>query len=245
VASNGSDRRPRIGVTTYLESARWGVWARRAAVVPQTYVDAVSRAGGVPLLLPPDGDGVGAAVDVLDGVLLIGGVDVDPDGYGAVRHAETRGVQTSRDGYELRLLHTALSSGTPILGVCRGAQLLNVALGGSLHQHLPERLGHKAHLPSPGVFGRTRVRLDAGSSLVGRALGDTAVVSCHHHQGFDRLGAGLVAVAWDDDGLVEAVERSVSGFVVGVQWHPEEDADGGVGLFDAFVRAATTVPARG
>jgi putative glutamine amidotransferase len=242
VASNGSDPRPRIGVTTYLEPARWGGWDQPAALVPRTYVDAVVRAGGMPLLLPPVDLAAETVIDLLDGLLLVGGADLEPAMYGADQNALTDSVRPDRDRDESRLLLAAIAAGVPVLGICRGAQLVNVAFGGTLHQHLPQRLGHESHRPAPGMFGSTRVWI-APSSRIGRALGDTAIVSCHHHQGLHRLGEGLDVVAWDTDGLVEAVERPGPGFVVGVQWHPEEDADGRA-LFAALVEAAAAVPAR-
>lgn len=223
-------------MTTYLEPARWGVWNQPAALVPRTYVDAVVRAGGVPLLLAPVELAVDTITDLVDGLLLTGGADLDPAMYGADRQVATDVGQPVRDGGESRLLDAAIAKGIPVLGICRGAQLVNVTFGGTLHQHLPECLGHGSHRPKPGVFGSTRVWIDP-SSRVGRAFGDTSIVSCHHHQGLDRLGEGLDVVAWDCDGVVEAVERPGPGFLVGVQWHPEEDADGRA-LFASLIEAA-------
>lgn len=240
MASNVSEahapaRRPRIGLTTYLETARWGVWNRPAALVPAVYVDAVTRAGGVPLLLPPAGTDEGV-LDVLDGLLLIGGADLDPPGYGAAPHAATAGTRPDRDHHEKRLLAAALDRGTPVLGVCRGAQLMTVALGGSLHQHLPDLLGHTGHGPAPGSFGSTAVTTVAGS-LVAGIVGERTQVPCHHHQGLDAVPTPLVATARAADGLVEAVELPGDSWVVGVQWHPEEDQTD-LRLFEAFVAAA-------
>lgn len=230
------ERAPRIGVTTYLEQARWGVWDRPAALLPQTYLDAVIDGGGIPVLLPPTDADLRPAVDLLDGLVLVGGADLDPAGYGARREPETREIRPSRDAVETYLLRHALELHLPVLGVCRGAQLLNVALGGTLHQHLPDAIGSEAHLPTPGHFGSIRIEL-ATSSRAARALGTSATVSCHHHQAIDRLGADLTAVGWADDRTVEAIELAGRDFVLGVQWHPEEDATRRP-LFGALVEAA-------
>ncbi len=236
MASNGSDRRPRIGITTYLETAAHGVWQHEAAVLPRTYVDVVVRVGGSPLLLPPvdpvDPDVVGA----LDGLVLSGGGDVVPARYGAAPHPRTGRTSAVRDAAEETLLRAALARDVPVLGVCRGMQVLNVVLGGTLVQHLPEVVGHDGHRPGPATFGRTRVRLDA-DSLVGRLLGDDVEVDCSHHQAVDVLSPELVAVGRADDGTVEAVELRGPRFAVGVQWHPEVDGDD-CRLFQALVAAA-------
>ncbi len=229
----------RIGLTTYVERADWGVWHQRAALLPANYVEAVAAAGAVPVLLPPIVPGeltsaAAAAVDGIDGLVLTGGADVDPGRYGALAHAETDRPATDRDGWELALLRAALDAGQPVLAVCRGAQLLNVALGGTLHQHLPDVLGAPSHRPVLGTFGRVAVRIDAGSRLAG-IVGETADVSCHHHQAIDRLGSGLVVTARAADGTVEAVELPGDRFVLGVQWHPEEAGD--TRLFTALVTA--------
>ncbi len=236
MASRGSDpRRPRIGLSTYLEIAAWGSWNRAAALVPQVYVDAVVRSGGVPLLLPPLGTD-DSVVDVLDGLLLIGGADLDPDLYGAVPDPATVGTRPGRDEHERRLFLAALDRGVPVLGVCRGAQLMTAALGGTLHQHLPDLLGHTGHRPGPGVFGPTTVRTRSGS-LAADVLGEETKVPCHHHQGLAAVQTPLVATAWADDGLVEAVELPGEGWVLGVQWHPEENQDD-LRLFEALTRVA-------
>jgi putative glutamine amidotransferase len=228
-------RRPVVGVTTYFEAARWMVWERPAAVLPWSYVDGVAAAGGVPVLLPPVPAGAREAVRAVDALVLAGGADVDPVRYGEALHPATV-VRPDRDSWELALLHAALDRGLPVLAICRGAQLLNVACGGTLHQHLPELTGQAGHQPAPGVFGASRVRVRPGSRLAG-ILGTGADVSCYHHQGVDRLGDGLLAAAWAQDGTVEAVEHTVHRFVLGVQWHPEEDPDDRR-LFAALVDAA-------
>jgi putative glutamine amidotransferase len=234
VASNGS--RPLLGITSYLERATFGVWDVPAALLARDYLDGIVAAGGVPVLLPPVGDWGPAEVSRVDGLVLAGGPDIDPARYGAAAHPQTGAAQPNRDDTELRLANAALTLGVPVLGVCRGMQLLNVALGGTLRQHLPQALGNTDHLPERGTFGQVDVRVSAGSRLAG-IVGERLRVSCHHHQGVDRLGRGLRAVAWARDGLVEAVELPGEAFVLGVQWHPENDrAD--VRLFKALVRAA-------
>jgi putative glutamine amidotransferase len=239
VGSNGSSApRPVVGITAYGEDARYGVWDNEAVLLPRTYPDVVIAAGGVPVLLPPVPESA-AAVDRLDAVVLAGGPDVGPDRYGAAPHPRTGAPRPERDDAELAVVRRALERGIPVLGVCRGAQVLNVALGGTLVQHVPDAVGHAGHNPSPGVFGTIEVTLEPGSR-VGAALGRGATVRCHHHQALDRLADGLVVTGRAGDGLVEAVEHAGSPWVVGVQWHPEEDATD-VRLMAALVTAAATV----
>ena len=199
-------RPPVIGLTAYCEQARWSHWHKPAVLLPANYAEQVAAAGGIPVLLPPL-PGVAAAVDKLDGVLLTGGGDVDPGRYGAQPHPATSRVSESRDAAELEVLAAAVAAGKPVLGVCRGMQLLNVARGGTLCQHLDNDAGHT---PSPGTFGSHLVRIAAGTRLAGilGANGTGVDVPTAHHQGIDRLGDGLVATAWADDGVIEAVERS-------------------------------------
>jgi putative glutamine amidotransferase len=195
-------------------------------LLTRTYVDMVLAGGGVPVLLPPVA-GVECAVDRCDGVLLSGGPDVAADRYGAPAHPRTVAAHRDRDTAELAVLHRALALDLPVLGVCRGAQLLNVARGGTLHQHLPDVVGHDGHNPTPGVFTDVAVRLDPAARVgaaLGPTVGDGFRVRCHHHQAVDRLAPGLVATAWAADGTVEALEDPARPFVVGVQWHPEQDA---------------------
>jgi gamma-glutamyl-gamma-aminobutyrate hydrolase PuuD len=239
VGSNGSSARPIIGVTAYGEHARYGVWDHEAVLLPRTYPDVVIAAGGVPVLLPPVPESA-AAVDRLDAVVLAGGPDVDPDRYGAAPHPRTGEPRPERDAAELAVLHQALERGIPVLGVCRGAQILNVGLGGTLVQHVPDAVGHSGHNPSPGVFGAVSVTLEPGSR-VGDAVGASATVLCHHHQAIDRLADGLVVTGRAADGTIEAVELDRAPFVVGVQWHPEQDATD-VRLMAALVRAAAPPP---
>lgn len=227
---------PLIGATTYVERARWGVWDREATLLPRLYPDAIARGGGVPLLLPPAPGRAGACLSALDGLVVSGGRDVDPARYAAAPHPRTGECCPERDGWELELTWAALERGLPVLAICRGAQILNVATGGTLHQHQPEVVGHEGHCPGPGVFGRTLVRLDVGG-VPGSVLGPEVEVRCHHHQAFDRVGRGLRVVGWGSDGSVEAVQMPGHRFVVGVQWHPEEDTDD-VRLFRALAEAA-------
>jgi putative glutamine amidotransferase len=235
VASNVSDP-PVIGITTYLEQTRFGLWDVPAAVLQRGYLDGVVAAGGVPVLLPPVGHVTAGVLSRVDGLLVAGGADVDPVQYGAVRRPATGPARPDRDVAEHTLIEAALANGVPLLAVCRGMQLLNVVLGGTLHQHLPDVVGTGEHLPAPGRFGHVPVKVLQGSRLAG-ILGSEVDVHCHHHQAIDALGAGVVPVAWAGDGTVEAVELSEPEFVVGVQWHPEED---GVDrrLFQALVDAA-------
>ncbi len=236
MGSNGSERRrPRIGLTTYLAEASWGVWQRRAALVPEVYLDAVVLSGGVPLLLPPVGSDPGV-LDVVDGLLLIGGVDVDPGMYGEEPHPTVVDSQPDRDAHEASMFRAALDRGVPVLGVCRGAQVMAAALGGTLHQHLPDVLGHHGHRPEPAVFGTSTVTTKPGS-LVAKILGEESKVPCYHHQGLRTVETPLEPTAWADDGLVEAVELPGPGWVLGVQWHPEENPDD-LRLFAAHVEAA-------
>jgi len=229
-------RAPLIGVTTYQEQARSGVWDTEFALLHYAYVDMVVRAGGVPVLLPPQEGGAAEVVERLDGLILSGGADVAPQLYGAQPHARTTVVRPGRDDWEMRLLRQALAADLPLLGVCRGLELMNVALGGTLRQHLPDILGHEGHCPAPGVFGEVRVALRAGSA-VARVLGPETGVRCHHHQGLDEIAPGLRVAGAADDGTVEAVELPERRFVLGVQWHPEQDgAD--LRLFEALVAAA-------
>ncbi|MQY09110.1 gamma-glutamyl-gamma-aminobutyrate hydrolase family protein [Actinomadura macrotermitis] len=228
---------PLIGVTTYLEPARWGTWVREAALLPAPYLRAVERSGGIPVLLPPTAGlrGLQAVASRLDGIVLAGGADVDPQLYGAARHTETGPPQPQRDRYELALVRAVLDAGLPFLAVCRGMQVLNVACGGTLVQHLPEAVGHEGHRPAIGMIGTHRVQISANST-VGKILGDAADVPTYHHQAVARLGKGLAPVAWAEDQVVEAVELQGHPFGIGVQWHPEEGEDRR--LFEALVAKA-------
>jgi putative glutamine amidotransferase len=229
-------RQPFIGLSAYCEEARWAYWRAPAVLLPANYAEEVAAAGGVPVLLPPL-PGVAATVDRLDGLLLTGGGDIDPGRYGAQQHPRTGRVSAPRDAAELELLDAAMAAGLPVLGVCRGMQLVNVARGGTLCQHLPDDAGHA---PVPGTFGSHAVRVAPGTQLAGilGADGDGVDVPTAHHQAVDRLGEGLVATAWAEDGVIEAVEPSAAGdpFLLAVQWHPEVGKD--PRLIEALVAAA-------
>jgi putative glutamine amidotransferase len=227
--------RPLIGITTYVEEASWSHWRALAALIPFAYVRAVERAGGRALLVPPDEDGVEETLNALDGLILSGGNDVDPAAYGAKPHAETGGIRPDRDRGELALLEGALARDMPVLAVCRGSQLLNVARGGDLVQHLPEVVGHEQHRETRGVFSAHGVRVDPDSRL-GALVGDRAPVKSHHHQGFGQVGTNLREAAWADDGTLEAVEDPSRRFALGVLWHPEEGED--EALFRGLVEEA-------
>jgi putative glutamine amidotransferase len=227
--------RPLIGITSYDEPVTWGAWNVPAVLVPTAYVSAVEDAGGRALVIPPSDGSVEETLDVVHGLVFSGGGDIDPDTYGAEPHDETRGVNEKRDEAELALLQAALERDIPLLAVCRGSQVLNVALGGDLVQHLPELVGHDRHLHTPGEFAEHDVRVEP-ATRVGAILGDRAPVKSHHHQAFGRLGGGLREAAWADDGTLEAIEDPTRRFTVGVLWHPEEGED--LALFEALVDEA-------
>jgi putative glutamine amidotransferase len=227
--------RPVIGITSYAQEASWGVWRLPAALIPLDYVDAIDRAGGRALVIPPAEDGVSETLDALDAIVFSGGADVDPAHYGAEPHPETDTPQARRDAAEMTLLQAALERDMPTLAICRGFQLLNVARGGDLVQHLPEEVGHDDHKQIPGEFAVHPVEVREGSRL-GQLVGPTPRVTSHHHQALGRVGDGLVESAWAADGTLEGVEDPSHRFVVGVQWHPEAGED--AALFEALVAQA-------
>lgn len=221
--------RPTIGITASLETVTSGPWVDASAVVPVHYCEAVQRAGGRAVLLVPDprdAAAPGELLDLVDGILVTGAAgDIDPARYGGSPHTETVPVAALRDDFELALVRAATERDVPVLGICRGMHVVNVAHGGTLEQHLPDAVGHDRHAHTPGVFGRHDVRLEPGS-LAARAVGaDVTQVRGYHHQGVREIGAGLRASAWSalPDGIVEAVERPDRRFALGVLWHPEED----------------------
>jgi len=227
--------RPVVGITTYVEAAAWGAWQLPAALIPYDYVRAIEHAGARPLLVPPSEEGVEETLDALDGILFSGGADLDPEVYGAEAHAETNGVRPERDRAELTLLEAALARDMPVLAVCRGVQVMNVARGGDLVQHLPDVVGNESHREVKGAFSEHPVRIEDDSKL-GAVLGDRAPVKSSHHQGLGRVGEGLREVAWADDGTIEGVEDPGRRFALGVLWHPEAGEDWK--LFEALVAEA-------
>ena len=216
-----------VGICAAVEQVRWGAWDTVVTMAPRAYTQAVQAAGGLALILPPD-DGVletpDEVLDQLDALLLAGGSDIDPASYGAKPHPETNRTRPERDRFELALTHRALERDMPVLGICRGMQLLNVACGGTLEQHLPDVVGHNDHRHTPGSFADHEVRLVPGSLAERAAGGERLTVKSHHHQGIAELGEGLEATGWAvEDETVEAVELADRRFALGVLWHPEEE----------------------
>ncbi len=239
--------RPLIGLTSYWRRASWGHWTDvPVAFLPQAYPESVAAAGGTPVLVPPLPElehDPGAVLDGLHGLVLTGGEDIDPTVYGADRHPETDPAG-ERDLFELALLREALARDLPVLGICRGIQILNVAYGGLLVQNLGDELDGELHLPRPGLFGRHHVEVTGGRlrELVGDRV---PVVWSHHHQGISTIGEGLVQTAVGPDGIVEALEDPERAFCVAVLWHPEEDGhESGAPLFRGLVESAQGYAAR-
>ena len=226
--------KPIVGITTYLTPAAWGAWHLDAALVPASYVRSVVRAGGAPLLVPP-GAAYDETLDSVDGLIFSGGSDLDPELYSQQAHAETAGWVRERDDFELGLMRAALARDVPLLAICRGSQVLNVALGGDLEQHVPDRVHTNVHKETPGVFADHDVAVEPGTKL-SAILGERADVKSHHHQGYGELGTGLREAARAPDGTVEALEDPTRRFTLGVLWHPEEGQD--LALFEALVREA-------
>jgi putative glutamine amidotransferase len=227
--------KPVVGITTYLTPARFGAWEMESALVPADYVRAVERAGGRALLVPPSEEAVEETLDALDGLLFSGGSDLGPETYGQEAHPQTKGVVPERDRGELALLQAALARDMPVLAVCRGSQVLNVALGGDLVQHLPDVVGDEKHKHTLGEYADHDVTVEPETRL-GSLLGDRAPVKSHHHQGFGRVGEGLQAAARAEDGTLEALEDPSKRFALGVLWHPEAGED--QRLFEALVEEA-------
>src|SRR3954454_13549697 len=227
--------RPVIGITTYAQEATWGGWTEPAAFTPLAYVRAVEHAGGRPLLVPPSNGAIEETLDALDGIIFSGGGDLDPETYGADAHPETKEIYPERDSAELALLQAALGRDMPVLAVCRGSQVLNVARGGDLVQHLPEIVGHEKHKHTPGEYADHGVTVEPDTRL-GALLGEHSPLKSHHHQGFGRLGEGLREAARAEDGTVEALEDPSRRFTLGVLWHPEAGED--FALFQGLVDEA-------
>ncbi len=235
-----SDRTPPvIGISTYREQTRFRMWDVTADVLHAAYARSVEAAGGAPVLLPPQrAEAAAVLIARLDGLIISGGSDVDPARYKAEPHPRTVGWRTDRDAWELALLDAANAAGLPLLGVCRGMQLLAVSVGGALQQHVPDVVGHDEHSPGADSYGTMGISV-APDSQVHRLIGDEVEVSCHHHQAVSAY-PGLVASAWARDGTVEAIEDPGSRFRIGVQWHPETADD--QGLFAGLVAAASGPP---
>jgi putative glutamine amidotransferase len=219
--------RPVIGICAALERVKWGPWDETVAMMPAAYIHAVQAAGGLSVLLPPDdaaAEDPDELLDRVDALILAGGADVDPASYGAPPHAEVTRTVPERDRFELAMAHRALERELPLLGICRGLQMLNVARGGTLLQHVPDVVGHEEHRHTLGQFADHAVELEAGS-LAARAAGaERLAVKSHHHQGIEELGEGLEVTGRSvPDQLAEAVEDPDRRFVLGVLWHPEED----------------------
>jgi putative glutamine amidotransferase len=256
-----SSKVPLVGVTTYRQDSKWGLWDRPAAVLQSAYVDCVAAAGGRPVLLPPlsgpglpedwppgvAGASASAAADAvaegLDAIVLTGGADLVPALYGEAEDPETQDMHPWRDESEVPLLQSFLAAGKPIFGVCRGIQIINAFLGGTLYQHLPNIVHHTGHRPGPGQFGETKVQAVEGS-LVAKVMGDTPfTVLCSHHQAIDRVADALQVTARADDGTIEALEPvpgvdpRIHGFLLAVQWHPEQSMN--PALFRSLVEAAS------
>jgi putative glutamine amidotransferase len=238
VASSVS--RPLIGVTTYLEQSQTGVWDVPASFLPKVYLDAVTNAGGIAILLPPqpvDDEIAIRVVNSLDGLVVAGGKDVDPARYGQLAHPTTDAPRLDRDAWEDALLKAAIDTELPFLAICRGLQMLNVALGGTLHQHLPEVVGDTRFSGDNGVFAANEVAVGSGG-LVSKLLADTPTltVQSYHHQGIDRVAPGLTVTA-ESNGVVQAVELDAVPFGVAVQWHPEQSPED-LRLFEGLIEAA-------
>ena len=227
---------PVVGLTTYRQQAAWGVWSTRADLLPTEYAVAVEAAGGVPVLLPPVAlpSAARTVVGRIDALVVSGGADVDPGRYGAEPHERTAGWQPDRDAWELALLTAADEAGLPVLGICRGMQLMAVHAGGTLDQHTPDLVGHETHSPGADAYGAIAVATEPGSRLAA-LVGPEAEVSCHHHQSV-ATHPGFTAVARATDGTLEAMEAAGERFRLAVQWHPETRVE--LGLMAGLVQAA-------
>jgi putative glutamine amidotransferase len=234
--------KPVIGLTTYKQRAQTGVWDVTAAFLPAVYFEAVQRAGGIPVLLPPqpaDAEAVSRVLDGVDGLIVTGGADVDPARYGQDAAPETDKPHLERDAWEDALLSAAIERELPFLGICRGMQVLNVNRGGSLHQHLPALVGDDRYRIGKGEFATNEVVVEPGTEL-DALVGAKLPVKSYHHQALDAVGEGLRVTARSEDGIVQAVELEGVPFGVAVQWHPEEDAAEDARLFAGLVDAART-----
>ena len=239
--SAGSGAKPFIGLTTYLQRAQTGVWDVQAAFLPEVYFGAVERAGGIPLLLPPqplDGGVAEQVMSRLDGLIIVGGLDVEATRYGAEAHELADPPSRLRDDWDDALLTAAIDGAVPFLAICRGIQVLNVNRGGTLHQHLPEVVGDDRYSGKHGVFAVNKVEVEDGSQVAAILGAGAHEVQSYHHQAIDAVGDGLTVTAHSGGGVVQAVELEGVPFGVGVQWHPEQDAVEDARLFESLVEAA-------
>lgn len=240
MASNDSKRKPVIGLTTYLEQAQSGVWDVQAAFLPKVYFDAVNKAGGIAVLIPPqkvDADIARTILDGLDGLIICGGKDVDPAKYGQTPHPLTDEPRPDRDSLEDELLTAAIERELPFLGICRGAQMLNVIRGGDLIQHLPEVVGDDRYQKGQGNFSHIPVQVKEDSLLATVLKNDAPIGAMYHHQAIGEVGHGLSVVATTEDGVIEALQLDEVPFGLAVQWHPEQTPED-IGLFEGLVEAA-------
>jgi putative glutamine amidotransferase len=232
--------RPVIGITSYVEPASWGPWVGvSAGLLPYSYIAKVEQSGGIALVIPPrhdaDADWAASVLWPLDGLILAGGVDVEPSRYGASRHASVQDSRQDRDAAEIALARAAVESDLPLLGICRGMQVMAVAAGGTLEQHVPDRVGHTGHAPGIGSYGQHQVQIEPASQLAG-IIGTSAAVPSYHHQAVS-THPGYTATAWDpSDRTLEAMEDPTASFRLAVQWHPEVADD--LRLFQALIAAA-------
>lgn len=225
--SEQTERRPVIGITSYLEQAQTGVWDVRASFLPQVYLKSITDAGGIAVILPPqpvDPDVAESIIESLDGIILSGGADVDPARYGQTAHERTGAPRIDRDEFEAALLHAAIEAKLPFFGICRGAQVLNVELGGTLIQHLPDEIGDDRYQLGAAQFNKVDVTVDT-DTLISEVLGDDPTAGAHlyHHQAIGEVGEGLVVTSRTDDGVIESLELPSVPYGLAVQWHPEEN----------------------
>jgi len=231
--------KPVIGITTYLEPAKWGAWELPAALIPWNYVNKLQQCGASVVLLPPDPD-CHDAIARIDGLVMVGGADVDPARYGAQPESGTDAPRESRDASELGLYLAALEKGIPVLGICRGLQIMAIAHGGSLHQHLPDVVGNTLHRDSPGTFNYHGATFTPGS-LIANLVGATEIkVNSSHHQAVNSPG-DLTVTGLASDGTIEVCEVTSTKFVLGVQWHPEfsDDEATSENIFRGFIVACS------
>lgn len=234
--------RPVIGITTYRQQAKSGVWDLEAAFLPATYIESVTNAGGIAVLLPPQPADPGVAGTVLkglDGVLFAGGRDVNPELYDQEHGVNTDEPDRARDEWEFALLAEAMRCNIPVLAICRGLQVVNVALGGTLHQHLPELVGHSGYQLGGGEYSTVTLEIEPSSALSKALDGVTELTnSVYHHQSIDRVATGLTVSARTSEGVIEGVDIDGMTFGIGVQCHPEVTGTRAVRLFESFVTAA-------